>query len=139
MPAAEEIKWKPSKGSQLARLPGHVVHEVRRKVLQAAIDRGIASAVVIWDRGRVRWDRKDVAPEILKYLYERIEMHLNDHQDLGIIIADKPGGGHAEDAKWLAHSLSLTEAGTRYVSAERVVLPIITAIPVMWPNYSWPT
>jgi hypothetical protein len=127
VPADEEIKWKPKKGTFLGSASGADVQELRRRLLQAALDREIRSAVVIWDRGRVPWERDRVAPTILGYLYERVEMHLNDHQALGMIIADKPGGGHAEDAKWLAASLPLTESGTTNVKAEQVVLPIVTA------------
>jgi hypothetical protein len=52
---------------------------------------------------------------------------LPDHDDLGVVIANVPGSGRAEHAKWLTDTLSLTERGTDYVQAERVVLPIVTA------------
>lgn len=53
-------------------------------------------------------------------------MHLDAHDDLGIVIADKPGGGPREDGRWLAEALPLTDGGTEYVTADRIVLPIVT-------------
>lgn len=127
IPDTEEIKWKPAKKTFLADAGGQVVGALRQRMLQAAIDRDIRSAVVIWDRGNVPWERDKVAPEILKYLYERIEMCLDDHDDLGAVIADVPGGGQVQHAKWLAETLPLTERGTVYVKSERVVLPMVIA------------
>ena len=43
------------------------------------------------------------------------------------MIADKPGGGHKEDSRWLAETLQLTSDGTEYVTPGRIVLPIVTA------------
>jgi hypothetical protein len=47
-------------------------------------------------------------------------MHLADHDDIGIVIADKPGGGHREDTKFLADTLALTSYGTKYVKPNRI-------------------
>ncbi|MFB4304381.1 hypothetical protein [Actinomadura sp. NTSP31] len=98
-----------------------------QRMLQAAIDGGIKSAVVVWDRGHLPWEKTDVEPEILTYLYERISLHLRQHYDIGTIIADQPGGGRKDEMKWLADTLGLTRAGTRFATPDRVVSPILTA------------
>jgi hypothetical protein len=54
-------------------------------------------------------------------------MHLDDLDEIGLIIAEKPGGGVADEKKWLADSLDLTNFGTEYVKPDQVVLPIVTA------------
>jgi hypothetical protein len=54
-------------------------------------------------------------------------MHLGDNHDVGIVIADKPGDGPREDSRWLGETLRLTNDGTRYLRANRIVLPIMTA------------
>lgn len=54
-------------------------------------------------------------------------MHLGDIGDIGLVIADKPGGGTAEENKWLADSLDLTNHGTEYIEPDKIVLPIVTA------------
>jgi hypothetical protein len=85
--------------------------------------------VVVWDHDAAWRDRpkQDVGREILKYLYERISMCLSDYDDVGIVIADKPGGGSVQETQWLAGTLQLTNAGTEYVTPDRIVLPIVTA------------
>ena len=54
-------------------------------------------------------------------------MYLGDHSDVGIMIADKPGGGAKEEKRWLASTLQLTNDGTEYVQPGHVVLPVLTA------------
>lgn len=125
VPAHVEIKWNPRGGSFLAGGGGELVWTLRERMLRTAIDWGVRSIVVIWDRGWVPWERTRIGPEILKYLYERISMCLGN--DVGIIIADEPGGPGRAHERWLAETLALTSRGTEYVSPDRVVLPIVTA------------
>ncbi|MFD5616754.1 DUF3800 domain-containing protein [Kitasatospora sp. NPDC127060] len=129
IPADEEIKWKPAKKSFLATAGGDLVKDLRRRMLQAAIDRDIRSMVVILDHSRAYTGCtvEEAGREILKWLYERISMHLGDHDDVGIVFADKPGGGSAQEGKWLASTLALTDNGTEYIAPGKVVLPIVTA------------
>ncbi|MFB9834494.1 hypothetical protein [Actinoallomurus acaciae] len=75
IPEGEEIKWRPDKGTFLADAGGELVSQLRRKLLEAAARLGIKSAVVIWDRGRVPWEKERAARAILDYLYERISLH----------------------------------------------------------------
>lgn len=127
IPKDEELKWKPAKCSFLGRASGELVTALRRSMLQAAAQRGIKSCVVVWDRGHVDWERKRIEPEILHYLYDRIEVFLQEHAARGIVIADTPGGGGTENNRWLSDARALAEAGTRYTTPERVVLPMLTA------------
>ncbi|MGW3216184.1 DUF3800 domain-containing protein [Streptomyces parvus] len=127
MPAGEEFKWNSSKGSFMAGAGGEVVKRTRRRMLEIAASCGVSTAVVIWDRGQIGWPKERVAREILGYLYERIEMHLESREERGVVIADIPGGGNRDHTKWLAESLDLTTVGTTYVKPNRVVMPIVTA------------
>jgi hypothetical protein len=129
LPPGEEIKWKPARNSFLANAGGEFVTTLRTRMLEAAIDWDIRSAVVVWDHDAAWRDRpkQEVGREILKYLYERISMCLSDYDDVGIVIADKPGGGSVQETQWLAGTLQLTNAGTEYVTPDRIVLPIVTA------------
>lgn len=145
IPPGEEIKWKPPKNSFLAGAGGELVSTLRQRMLEAAADRQIHTAVVIIDHGKQYTNRSksEVGREILKWLYERISMHLGDHDDVGIVIADKPGGGSKEDSRWLADTLQLTNDGTEYVTPDRIVMPIVTAASHLfrtcnWLTWSWP-
>lgn len=129
IPVSEEIKWKPPKGSFLAGAGGEVAQALRQQMLEAAFARDIRSIVVMVDHSQVYTSRTDaeVGREILKWLYERVSIALAKEGDVGLVIADKPGGGSAEEGRWLADSLSLTNDGTEYVEPGNVVLPIVTA------------
>jgi hypothetical protein len=129
VPPGEEIKWKPARNTFLANAGGELVTALRTRMLEAAIGWGIRSAVVVWDHDAAWRERpkQEVGREILKYLYERISMCLRDHDDVGIVIADKPGGGSVQETEWLAGTLELTNDGTEYVTRDRIVLPIVTA------------
>jgi len=98
-------------------------------MLQAAIDNQIRASVVMVDHSAVYAYQTpaEVGKTLLEWLYERVSMHLEPAGENCIIIADKPGGGAAEERKWLADTLELTNDGTQYVRPGRVVLPIVTA------------
>ncbi|MGW6565078.1 DUF3800 domain-containing protein [Streptomyces sp. NPDC054975] len=127
MPEGDEFKWNSPKGSFLAQAGGQTVKQLRRGMLQIAAACQVRTAVVIWDRGQVPWDKSEVASEILSYLYERIERQLKENDERGVVIADVPGGGSSDHSKWLAGVLDLTTLGTRYARPEQVIMPIVTA------------
>ena len=89
----------------------------------------LTTVVVIVDHSQALRTQSEpqVGMKLLKELYERVSMHLGDNHDNGIAIADKPGGGTREDARWLADTLKFTNDGTKHVRANRIVLPIVTA------------
>lgn len=129
VPDGEEIKWKPSKGSYLASAGREIVYALRAAILKAANQHNVKSIVVIVDHSAAYKTRTqaEVGREILTWLFERTSMLLDDHQDVGIMIADKPGGGSAEEGRWLADTLQITNDGTEYVEPGKLVLPIVTA------------
>ncbi len=130
IPDGEEIKWKPPKGSFLANAGAAVVLELRQRMLQEAIDHGIRTVVMMIDHESVySYDSiGEVGKTLLEWVYERITMHLASTGQNCVIIADKPGGGSAEEKKWLSDTLALTSDGTTYVKPGAVVLPIVTAV-----------
>jgi hypothetical protein len=129
IPPGEEIKWSPPRGSFLRNAAGQVVKTLRRQMLEAAGAHQVRTVTVIIDHGAVYKNdsQAQVGMTILKWLYERVSMHMGDHDDAGIMIADKPGGGAKEEKRWLADTLVLTKDGTEYIQPGRVVLPVLTA------------
>ncbi len=127
VPQDEEIKWKPSKSSFLARADGETVTELRKSMLNAAIARGITSVVHVLDHGLVYRDRTivQVGQELLRWTYDKVAFGLEGHG--AVMIADKPGGGSAEESRWLTQTLAVTNDGTAYTAPGKVVLPILTA------------
>jgi len=127
IPPESELKWNPSDDPFLRR-KWTLVRQVREEMLRLAIELRIRSIVVIWDRGRVPWDEERVEKELLKFLYERISYCLASPApgDVGVVVADQPSGDRADEKRWLADSLRLTNYDTEYVNPDRVVLPIVT-------------
>jgi hypothetical protein len=129
IPPTDEIKWNPPKGSFLKTADGPLVKTLRRQMLEAALDHQVRTVTVIIDHGAAykSLTKAQVGRTILGWVYEKVSMHLADHSDVGIMIADKPGGGAKEEKRWLDETLELTNDGTEYVNPGRIVLPIVTA------------
>ncbi|MFE3019470.1 hypothetical protein [Streptomyces sp. NPDC059256] len=51
---------------------------------------------------------------MLKYLYERVSMALDNAGHSGILIADEPPGDRTDEKRWLGQALALTENDTQY-------------------------
>jgi hypothetical protein len=126
VPERTELKWSPGDGSWLKTREGSAVRtELRERMLTLAVDLGITSVAVVWDRGLVDWSVNEVQVEILRWVYERISMCL-PADEVAVVIADEPGGDRRDQREWLAETLELTDHGTEYVTPDRVVLPIVT-------------
>lgn len=122
-----ELKWSPPAGSWLKTPEGNAVRTaLRRGMLTAATNCGARSVTVIYDR--ISSEAIEVVKgRVLRYLYDKLSMHLIYSGGHAVMIADEPGGG-AEDRKaWLAGSRQLTDHGTAYTSADRIGIPIITS------------
>jgi len=128
LPPRTEFKWNPSDG------PLHknwrALREVRSQMLQDAQDLGISAVVVCaTERMPASWDKEKIQLEMLRYLYERISMVLDNAGHSGILIADQPPGDRTDEKRWLGQALALTENGTQYIAPDpnRIVLPVLTA------------
>lgn len=73
IPASEEIKWKPPKGSFLSTAGGQVVTTLRRRMLEAALARDVRTVTAIIDHraAYTSYSKTEVGGELLKWLYER--------------------------------------------------------------------
>jgi hypothetical protein len=128
IPSDVELKWSPPTGSWLKTDEGNAVRTpLRKRMLTLACDLRARSLSVVWDRGSLEWPIPATRREVLKYLYDKVSLCLATLDDHGIVIADEPGGGPADQKAWLAETLPLTDEGTDYTKPERIVLPITTA------------
>lgn len=127
IPRDTEMKWNVPDGSFLKTAPPGTRHSLYERVLRLADDLRVRTVVVIWDSGRTYLQGDSAKRLVLQYLYERISVALDKAKDIGILVADKPGGGVKNEAKWLARTLTLTDFGTEFVEPGRVVMPVVTA------------
>lgn len=128
IPDGEELKWKPPKGSFLAR-NRETLTALRQRLLDDADRCGMKSIVVMIDHSAAYRNETvvDLGHTLLGWFFERFSHCIRANDDIGMIIADKPGGSHREDHRWLAQTLELTEQGTEYVTPDHIALPVLTA------------
>jgi len=127
VPVGVEMKWSAPKNHWYKSAPEGVRDELQSGVLELAHGLGVLTVVVIFDTGRTSLKGDAAKAWILDYLYERVSLCLADHDEVGVVIADKPSGGPRDETRWLAETNLLTTRGTAYVPAERIVMPVVTA------------
>jgi hypothetical protein len=129
IPRDAELKWSPDgKTSWWAKPENkHLLTPMREAVLQAAIESEGIAFVVSWDTNASGFQGETPERLVLRFIFERVAMMLQNKPDLGVLIFDEPGGAHKDQDAWLADSLALTDSGTEYVKADGIITPILTA------------
>ncbi len=127
IPHGEEIKWSPKRKSWIYdNLRGEERIACYSEVLEAAKNSGCRALVVAWDTGRTTLKGERAFKKVVDFAFERVAMHLAKNGSLGVIVADRPGGGHKEDDQFLADFLERVNEGTDYVVPEHVPINILT-------------
>jgi hypothetical protein len=128
VPPGTELKWSPGDGSWLKTGAGKAACTLlREKMLDLAAEAGATSIVLVWARGHLDWQVPAVREKLLRWLYDKVSTFLGRRNAVGVVVADEPGGGPKDRAKWLRETLPLTDEGTGYTRPEQIVLPIVTA------------
>jgi hypothetical protein len=96
---------EPAEGHWLRDAGASVRQGLREGMLQLAIDQEIRSIVVLADQDQVSWSEETTQKRMLQYLYERVSMHLEELDEVGIMLADEPGGVAKQQKEWLAQTL----------------------------------
>ncbi|MGE5542868.1 MAG: DUF3800 domain-containing protein [Bacillota bacterium] len=81
---------------------------------------------MIWNTRRTPQKDQEAFDRCLDFAFERIEMHLETVGRVGLIVADRPGGGKKQDEQLLESFLDRVQSGTEYVPPKRVALNILT-------------
>lgn len=127
IPAEVEMKWSMPGAGNYFRERGEagLQDTIRKRMLEIALAHDVVGCVVIADTGRTWAQGSALEQQVLKYLYERVTGALRG--DRGVLVFDKPGGGHQEEDSWISGTLELTNYGTPYVKPDGIVLPVLTA------------
>lgn len=127
VPDGTELKWSPPPENWLHdHLHGDDRSDLFRSCLDALASHGGRAVAVVWDTGRTTLAGGAAFRRALEWALERFVMHLSG-DELGVVIADRPGGGATEDDRLLGEALALIEDGTPYVNLqERVALNLLT-------------
>ncbi|WP_281885915.1 DUF3800 domain-containing protein [Agromyces rhizosphaerae] len=102
---------------------------MRQRVLEAAQAHDVRVIVVIWDLGGGVATAGGEGPEdaVITFMFERVSMQLENAGHRGIIVFDKPGGSHRDEANWLTGRAEMVQLGTQYVKPNAIVTQVLTA------------
>ena len=131
VPHGVELKWSPPSGKNWFKETGNIALQtpLREAVLNAAKDHEAKVIVVVWDLdGGVATAGGDGPEEsVIKFMFERISMQIENSKQRGLIVFDKPGGDHKTEADWLTNRSQMVRLGTEYVKPNAIVTQILTA------------
>jgi hypothetical protein len=127
IPPGVELKWSPPRNSWIYTNLGDPDRPAcYRQMIDAAGARRVKALVAVVDLGRVGWTEQQALRECIKYVWERIEMHLSRPPRMGLIVADRPSGGAKEEDALLSDFLAMSSVGTGWVVPTNVALNLLT-------------
>lgn len=127
VPSGCELKWSPPRKNWIyTNLVEDDRQECYKRVLNTASDRGARIVAVVFDTGRTSLKGLAALRQALDYAFERATMHLEDEGQLGIIVADRPGGGRRAENAFLRDVLATIQSGTEFVLPKQIPLNILT-------------
>jgi len=127
VPKGCEVKWSPP--------PANWIHDhlldARRAacytdILRAAAENQVRAVVAIHDRGRMPIEIKAAISQNLTYVFERATIYLENAERLGLIVADKPGGGKKQEEEVLEDVLDTILSGTDFVPPTQIPINVLT-------------
>lgn len=127
IPAGEEIKWSPKKGSWIhENLHGDQRQECYREILELARSLEVRVLVIVWDTGRTTLKGERAFDKCIDFAFERLSVNLSKRDEQAIFVADRPGGGKQQEESLLQGFLKRLEAGTEYAVPDWCALNILT-------------
>jgi hypothetical protein len=127
VPDGTELKWSPPRGNWLRdNLHGDDRVALFVNCLEALRAFGGRAVAIVWDTGRTTLEGEQALLKAVEWALERFVMQLSVEQ-LGAVIADRPGGGVSDEDRLLANSLERIEQGTPYIALhQHIALNLLT-------------
>jgi hypothetical protein len=127
VPDGTELKWSPPRENWLHdNLHGEDRAALFGECLQALRIFGGRAVVVVWDTGRTTLQGEQAFRKAMEWSLERFAMQLSANQ-LGAVIADRPGGNVRDEDRLLADAVERIEQGTPYVAlSEHIAVNLLT-------------
>jgi hypothetical protein len=129
-PKCERFKWSPGGDHWMRK---NLVEDARREFFVTVLDvlqkAGAEAFVVIADSDHKPATGEGVAPEIdvATLALERVHKLLDRRKEDGIVIVDRPGGGKADEEKFLLECLETIQSGTDFVVPARISINVVAA------------
>jgi hypothetical protein len=127
IPPEEEIKWSPPSDSWIAKnLRGENRVAAYSDILSLVDSLKGKLIVAVKQRDSSKQSLREAKWECIKFVTERFQFYLQNHEDRrGIIIADFPAS-KKEEKKLLQDYYQLLEKGTEYVKPINIVMNLLT-------------
>jgi len=121
-PDGAEFKWSPAKTDWMH---DHLKAQDRLDFQTGVVDilrRNGANVIFVGEvEGNTATQGTTSSDEdVLALLMERVEMRVSTLDGKAMVISDRPGGGVAEDKKFVGRQIELLLDGTRFVSFEHI-------------------
>lgn len=115
--------WAESEENKAKQTP------FRERILQIAHEHEVKVVVVVWDLdgGVASAGGEDPEDAVVTFMFERISAQIENSGNRGIIVFDKPGGDHRDEADWLTNRAEMVRVGTEYVKPNAIVTQVLTA------------
>src|SRR5262249_36849865 len=127
VPEGTELKWSPPGDNWIRNnLKGAARTALYCEAIRVAREYEGRVVVVVWDTGRTTLKGPDALRRVIDYLFERVTMHLEEREQRGLIVADRPGGGKKDEDALLEDVVGTMDQGTQYVKSTKVALNLLT-------------
>jgi hypothetical protein len=129
-PKGEEFKWSPRKGTYMH---SNIIEQERidfyKELFEISSNYNITAIVVASNIECRCADPSSNSHEedVITMFLERADQLLNSNKRNGLVIIDKPGGGHKQVKALISKCLETLERGTDYVKFDSIPLPVMTA------------
>ncbi len=126
-PPDKEFKWHPKKNTWMRdNLYGDAKRKFYLGVIRLLKDAGVRLTVVVEDEDKPRACVAESAQSDVTCLFlERVNHELAAIASYGIVIADQPSGGKAEEKAFLARCVERLRSGTVWVKFDRIALNVL--------------
>jgi hypothetical protein len=128
-PAGEVFKWSPAPDHWMRN---SLVAERRQEFFLAALATaarmGVQVQVTIADetRGMATGRAPNHELDTILLAMERLDGRLRSTNKHGVVIAARPGGGRADEDRFLAKCVEMLTLGTQYVAFDRLAANVLT-------------
>jgi len=129
-PDGEEFKWSPNKNTYMrSNIIGQDRIDFYKELFEISSNYNITAIVVASDIecSYANESSSDHAEDVNTLFLERADQLLNSNKRNGLVIIDKPGGGHKQVKALISKCLETLERGTDYVKFDSIPLPVMTA------------
>lgn len=131
IPHDVELKWSYPSDDNWFRQTDNLALQTphREAVLDLAAAHDVKAIVVVWDLGGgvARANGQEPEDAVITWMFERISMQIENSDQRGIIVFDKPGGDHRAEEDWLGNRSEMVRIGTEYVKPNAIVTQVLTA------------